>query len=262
MSRRDSYNPVAQEIPVDILNKAFKKDNVQEVFEEIRANTVFVPRNFTTTLNTTENLDGHTLNFVTGTATGYVLRLPNATSLFNGQNYIIANNSSSAISVTDFNGMPEFELLADSIGILYLRSNSTSSGIWEGFVVSGFATGIISYSITGSSPFTTSSSSDVLITGFSITPVAGQYSCWYSADITIGTNNRLADCVVYKVNSPEETTRRTVQGTSTNFRSAHQTLGIVSLNGSQAISVRANISGGNLTVGQRTFLLIRLGPEV
>ena len=261
MARRDDYNPVAQEIPVNILNKSFTKKNVQEVFEEIRSNTVFVPRYFTSIANTTENLDGHSLNFIAATATGYVLRLPEATGLFNGQNYIVANNSSSSVAITNFNGDPEFELLADSIGILYLRSNTTSSGVWEGFVVSGFATGVLSYNITGSTPFTTASPSDVLITGFSVTPVAGQYACWYSSDLTISTNNRLADCVIYKVGSPEETTRRTVQGTSSNFRSAHQSLGIISFNGSQAASVRTNISGGNLTVGQRTFLLIRLGPE-
>lgn len=255
-------SPVAQQIPFDILNKSFSKDNLQEAVEELRANTVFVPRYFTTILNTTELLDGHTLNFVTGTATGYILRLPDATTLFNGQNYIIANNSTATVSVVNFGNISEFELLADSIAVLYLRSNSTSTGIWEGFVVSGFATGILSYRLVSSTNFVTSSAADTLITGFSVTPVSGEYACWYSSDITITTNNRFAQCIFYRNGLAVETTRRTNQGTSSNFRANQQTLGVISVNGTQPIDVRVNISGGNLTVGQRTFLLIRLGPEV
>lgn len=255
-------SPVSAQIPFDILNKSFTKDNVQEVIEELRTNTVFVPRYFTTVLNTTDSLDGNTLNFVTGSATGYKLRLPNATTLFNGQNYIIANNSTSSISAVNFDNVSEFELLADSIAIIYLRSNSTNAGIWEGFTVSGFATGILSYRLVSSTNFTTSSAADTLITGFSVTPVAGEYACWYSSDITIATNNRLAQCVFYRDGVAVETTRRTNQGTSSNFRSNQQTLGVISVNGTQTVDVRLNISGGNLTTGQRTFILIRLGPEV
>lgn len=257
-----TMSPVAQSIPFDTLNLAFKKDNVQEVFEEIRKNTTFTPEYWTTSNNTTENLTESTLNFVNGTGVNYRLRLPNATTVFNGQNYIIVNKSSTAISIVNQSDMSIFELLADSIAVIYLRSNSTVNGIWDGFIVSGFATGILSYTLTSQTPFTTTSSADVLITGFSLLPVAGEYSCWYSQDMTIQQNNRLTNVVFYRAGTTRADTRRTVQGVSNNFRANHQTLGIISVNGNQSIDVRVNISAGQLTVGDRSLVLIRLGPEV
>lgn len=258
-----SYSPVARSVPFDVLNLAFTKNNVQEVFEEIRKNTVFTPVYYTTVASTTQNLDNTTLVFVTGSATNYKLRFPNATNLFNGQNYIIVNSSTAAIDVVDFSNNLKFNLLAGAIGVIYLRSNATTGGIWDGFVVSGFATGILSYNVTSDTIFTTSATTDTLITGFSITPVAGQYAVWVGADTRITTNNRLVDMVVYKDSTPIENTRRTIQGVSSNFRALHTTLGIVSVNGSNSISVRVRInSASSFEIRQRALLLIRLGPEV
>lgn len=258
-----SYSPVARSVPFDVLNLAFTKNNVQEVFEEIRKNTVFTPVYYTTVASTTQNLDDTTLVFVTGSATNYKLRFPNATNLFNGQNYIIVNSSTAAIDVVDFSNNLKFNLLAGAIGVIYLRSNATTDGIWDGFVVSGFATGILSYNVTSNTIFTTSATADTLITGFSITPVAGQYAVWVGADTRITTNNRLVDMVVYKDSTSIENTRRTIQGVSSNFRALHTTLGIVSVNGSNSISVRVRInSASSFVIRQRSLLLIRLGPGV
>lgn len=257
------YSPVAKSIPFDTLNVAFTKNNVQEVFEELRKNTVFTPVYYTSVASTTQNLDDTTLVFVTGTALNYKLRFPNATTLFNGQNYIIVNNSTAAIDVVDYGNNLKFNLLAGSVGVIYLRNNSTSNGIWEGFVVSGFATGILSYNVTSDTTFTTSATTDTLITGFSVTPVAGQYAIWIGADVLITTNNRLVDLVVYKDAISVENTRRTIQGVSSNFRALHTTLGIVSVNGSNTISGRVRInSASSFDIRQRSLLLIRLGPEV
>lgn len=258
-----SYSPVARSVPFDVLNLAFTKNNVQEVFEEIRKNTVFTPVYYTTVASTTQNLDDTTLVFVTGSATNYKLRFPNAINLFNGQNYIIVNSSTAAIDVVDFSNNLKFNLLAGAIGVIYLRSNATTNGIWDGFVVSGFATGILSYNVTSNTIFTTSATTDTLITGFSITPVAGQYAVWVEADTRIITSNRLVDMVVYKDSTSIENTRRTIQGVSANFRALHTTLGIVSVNGSNSISVHVRInSASSFEIRQRSLLLIRLGPEV
>lgn len=258
-----SYSPVARSVPFDVLNLAFTKNNVQEVFEEIRKNTVFTPVYYTTVASTTQNLNDTTLVFVTGSATNYKLRFPNATNLFNGQNYIIVNSSTAAIDVVDFSNNLKFNLLAGSIGVIYLRSNATANGIWDGFVVSGFATGIISYNVTSNTFFTTSATTDTLITGFSITPVAGQYAVWVGADTRIITNNRFVDMVVYKDSTSIENTRRTIQGVSSGFRALLTTLGIVSVNGSNSISVRVRINAASsFEIRQRSMLLIRLGPGV
>lgn len=254
-------SPTAGSIPFDKLNLAFTKDNVQEVFEEIRKNTVYTPDYLTTVLNTTENLHNSTLNFITGTQTGFNLRVPDATTLFNGQNYIVANQSSTSISILNNSNTQLFEVLAGSIAFIFLRSNSTPNGIWEGFIVSGFATGILSYKLTSSIDFVSASPTDTIITGLSLIPAAGEYAVWYSSSIIITTNNRFSDCLLYKNGAAVADTRRTVQGTSSNFSSSHQTTGVISVNGSESIDVRVNISGGNMTTSNRTLLLIRLGPE-
>lgn len=257
------YSPVARSIPFDKLNLAFTKDNVQEVFEEIRKNTVFTPVYYTSVASTTQNLDNNTLVFVTGSALNYKLRLPNATTLFNGQNYIIVNASTAEINVVDFGNNIKFNLLADSIAVIYLQNNTTANGIWNGFVVSGFATGIVNYNLTSNTAFTSSATTDTLITGFSLTPIAGQYAVWAHADVTITTNNRLLDMVIYKNTSAIENTRRTVRGTSSNFKALHSTLGIISVNGTDTLGVYVRVnSASSFTVGQRSLLLIRLGPEI
>jgi hypothetical protein len=90
-------------------------------------------------------------------------------------------------------------------------------------------------------------------------PVTGRYAVWFSADIDISQNNRLADCTIYNDGVAATDTKRTVQGVSSNFNSNFQTLGEVTVDGSKAIDIRVAISSGNLTVGGRTLLLIRLG---
>ncbi|MEO0271690.1 MAG: hypothetical protein ABIM30_01200 [candidate division WOR-3 bacterium] len=257
------YSPVARSIPFDAINLAFTKSNVQEVFEEIRKNTVFTPVYYTTIANTTQNLDDTTLNFITGSALNYKLKLPNATTLFNGQNYIIVNASTAEINVVDYGDNLKFNLLANSVATIYLQNNSTSEGIWDGFVVSGFATGIVNYNLTSNVSFTSSSTTDTAITGFSLIPVAGQYAVWVHVDATITTNNRLLDIVIYKNTTSIENSRRTIQGTSSNFRALHSTMGIISFNGTDTINIMVRInSSSSYTIGQRSLLLIRLGPEV
>lgn len=255
-------SPVSRAIPYDPTTGSIRSTNVQEVFQELRKNTTFDPEYTTTTLNGTLSLtfSNSTLHFVTGTQTGFKIKLPDATTLFNGQNYIIANESSASIQILDNNNTFLFEVLADSIATIFLQSNATVPGIWVGYVVSGFATGILSYNVISQVEFLTSSLSDVLITGFTVTPVAGTYGVWYSADIQIDTNNRVADCTIYRAGVALADTNREMQGTSTNFQTSQQTLGIVSVNGTQTIDVRVASSGGQIRIGNRSLLLIRLGP--
>jgi hypothetical protein len=263
MSRRDDFVPVAKEVALKTQNLSARSKNMQDVIDELQKQKVFDPEYTTLSLNGTLDLDNtnNTLHILTGSATGFSIELPDATTLFNGAQYIIANQSTATVFIKDSTGTQLIELLADSVSTIYLQSNNTVAGIWIGTVVSGFATGIISYNITSSVPFTTNSSSDVLITGFSITPLAGKYAAWYSSDIEIQQNNRLARCTIYKANSAIADSTRVVQGMSNNFVSAHQTLTTTSVNGSQALDVRVRVSGGNLTTNERSLLLIRLGPE-
>lgn len=260
--RRDQVIQAARGTPFDNSNTSIRSVTMQEVVEEMRKQTVHDPEYTTTTLNGFLNLSttNSTLHFISGTATGFTVKLPNATQLFKGQVYVIANESSASVDVEDFDGNFLFEILADSVATIFLQGNSTSAGIWVGYTVSGFATGILSYNIVSQTTFSTASSTDVLITGFTVTPVAGTYGVWYSADIEIVTNNRIADCTIYRAGVAIADTNREMQGTSSKFQTSQQTIGIVSVNGSQSVDVRVASSGGTINIGNRSLLLIRLGP--
>jgi hypothetical protein len=253
---------VARSTPFDVLNNSIKADNVQEAFEELRKQTVYEPQYTTLINNTIYSLtsDSSTLQFFTGTGTNTTVRLPNATTLANGHSFILANESSSAVAIQDGSNNALAELLSDSIAYYFLQDNGNAAGTWVGFVVSGFATGILSYTLSSEITFSTTSTTDVIITGFSLLPVAGRYSCWFNANISSGNNSSVNYYSIYrggvKINDSERI------ATSISSGASASTLAIVNVNGSQAVDVRVRRSANTLTVESRTLLLIRLGPEL
>ena len=120
---------------------------------------------------------------------------------------------------------------------------------------------VVNYTLTSATPFSTTSVTDQLITGFTLTPQSGTYACWFSCDAAITANNNLGQCVFYKAGAATTDSRRTAQGSSSNFQTQMSTMSIITFNGSQAIDVRVNISvaGNNFTINQRSMVLIRLG---
>jgi hypothetical protein len=261
---RDQFVQHARGTPFDILNTSLRKENLQEIVEELRKQTVYDPEHTVTTTSGDLNLstDSSTMQFFTGTAVGFDAILPNATTLFEGQSYILANESTASISIKDNTGTQIFELLAESIAIVFLQDNATSAGMWVGYVVSGFATGILSYNVTSSALFTTVSSTDVLITGFTVTPVAGRYAIWFNARMQSSSASATNNWLVYKngIAVPDSDRGARFGAASTDFGCSTQT--VSSVNGSQAIDIRVRRTGGTLSVFDRTITLIRLGPEV
>lgn len=253
--------PVAESIPFDNDGIKFNSENLQDVAEELRGNTVLSIENLTSTLNGNHDIlaNDSNLHVVSGTATGYSVTLPNATTLFKGRRFEILNTNIETVEVKDNGGNVLATLITDDNITLTLEDTITSNGNWITTVVTTAATGIISYVVETDTMFMTSSSTDVLITGFTVTPVTGRYAVWFSSDIDISQNNRLADCTIYSDGVASADTKRTVQGVSSNFNSNFQTLGEVIVNGSQMVDVRVAITAGNLTINGRTLLLIRLG---
>jgi hypothetical protein len=264
MSRRDVFVQHSRGTPFDIVNTSLRKENAQEVFEELRKQTVYDPEHTVTTLNGDLNLTNasSTLHFLTGTATGFDINLPDATTLFEGQTYILVNESTAGISIKDNSGTQIFELLAESIAIVFLQDNATSAGFWVGYVVSGFATGILSYNVTSSTLFTTTSSTDVLITSFEVTPVAGRYAVWFNARMQSSSASATNNWRIYKDGTGITDSDRGARfgAASTDFPCSTQS--VFSVNGSQSVDVRVRRTGGTLSVFDRTITLIRLGPEV
>jgi hypothetical protein len=258
-----SFSQICRSTPFDNILTSIRGNNAQEVFEELRKQTVYDPEFITTAASTNFPLTSasSTLQFVTGSALNSTVSFPTATSLFKGQLYIIANESSASVSVKNFGGIDLFELLSDSLGFFFLQDNSTSNGVWVGFSVSGFATGILSYNITDTLTFSTTSSTDVVITGFTVTPVAGRYAVWYNARTNSSNGSAINFWTVYKGGLSVVDSSRNARAGSNNADFTASTQTVISVNGSQAVDVRVRRTGGTINVYDRTLTLIRLGPE-
>lgn len=198
---------------------------------------------------------------LTGTTAGQIIQLPDATTLQNGHRFEFWNNSTQSVQVKNGSGTNLFVLSQNSISNLVLQSNSTTAGVWlsnqTAVVIAG---GITNYNIISSAAFATSSTTDVIITGFTITPQAGTYAVWYSASVVQSTSPVVVNWTIYKAGSAitdslrSQQTARAVQ----TMDCSSQT--IVQVNGSQAIDVRVATANGTLTVNQRSLILVRLGP--
>ena len=148
------------------------------------------------------------------------------------------------------------EIFFDNTGTLLVATDAEAA-IKE--ITNTVATGLLSYVLTSDITFSTDSASDVLITGFTVTPDSGRYAVYYSSDIVISQNNRIAQNVIYVDGAAVSNTRRRVQGISANFAANQQTVGQVIVSGSQVVDVRVNVSAGALDVNQRSLVLLRLG---
>jgi len=255
----------AQDIPYAKMSTAYRagSDNVKSALDELRLLKLYVPVDTSTTLNGTLTLDvsSNTLNIIDGTATGYSVQLPDATTINHGSSYIIANASSESISLKDGAGTILLTLNQDDVVEAILEADGAPAGSWLTLVTSGSATGITSYVVESNTSFLTSSTTDVLITGFTTTPISGRYAVFYSSDIIISQNNKISQSVVFVDGVANENTRRDVQGVGSNFVASQQSIGEVTVNGSQAVDIRVNINSGSLTVKQRSLILIRLGSS-
>lgn len=235
--------------------------DVDLALQEIRKFTLREPMETTSTASGTLNLDNtsNTVQIILGTAIGYSVELPDATTISAGSTYFIANQSSESIEIKDGAGTVLLTLIAGDTIEALLETAGSVAGTWITIITSGSATGITSFVVTSNTTFVTSSSSDVIITGFTVIPVQGRYYVAFSADLTISNNNRLAECVVYAGGVANENTRRQVQGVSSNFSSSFNTIGEITVDGSEAVDVRVNITANTLTVTNRSMILIRLG---
>ena len=251
----------APDIPFIPAASSLRSTNVSDVLKELRQTIVYEPDELTSSLDGTHQIAAldNSLHIVSGSATGYSIKLPDATTQFKGVKYEVANQSSQPISIKDFNGGSLATLNPADVLIATLQSNSTAAGVWVLLSISSIASGVQAFNVTASSEFSTDSVTDILLTGLSITPSSGTWGVWFSANIVITANNRIAECTVYKDGVAVEDTRRDVQGVGSNYKSNFQTLGIISVNGSQALDIRVNITAGSLNITGRSFLIIRLG---
>lgn len=224
----------------------------------------YLPVSTVTSLNGTLSLSVNSvcLNFLTGTAAGYSVQLPNATTLLSGRCFIIVNTTSQIVNIKDGSGVTLFQLSQNSIGYLYLQLNTNAAGAWTYYQVlaSSTASGIINYNLTSTTPFSTTSTTDVLITAFTLTPQAGTYAVWYNASVLHTTTPIPHYWSLYKAGVKVTDSERQQDTAHSNQVMVDTTMAIINVNGSQAIDVRVRRgTTGTLTVNARSLLLIRLG---
>jgi len=225
------------------------------------ANSLLASTQATAASTKTLTLSSNTIQIFTGTTVGQIVKLPVATTLAIGHHFYFINKSNQNISVQTQNGVLLFTIGLTSVAELYLDNASTANGTWTYYqsFISGTATGIQNYVVASGTNFTTSNGSDTLITGFSVTPFAGRYAVWFSTDLIIESNNKIAECTQYYGGIANANTVRDLQGTGSNYRGSINSIGEATVNGSQAVDVRVKVTGGSVTIGQRSMFLIRLG---
>lgn len=106
----------------------------QEVENVFTKNTIkYKQTATTTTLNGTLTLTASSKSIQTlnGTATGFSVVLPNATTLVDMWHYIVINNSTKSISVKNNAGTLLYTVTNGSFCYIYLQDNSTANGSWS-----------------------------------------------------------------------------------------------------------------------------------
>ena len=251
----------AQDIPFDKTGLKFNATDIRSALDELRNNTILPLVALTSSASGNYNVStfGSNLHVVSGSATNYSVTLPDATLMFIGRVFEIVNSSSQTIQVKDNSGTVLANLISGDSGKFTLETKPNAAGTWLSVVITSAATGITSYVITSNTQFNTTSPTDALIAGFTVTPVNGRYATFFSSDLQIVSNNAVAEFVNFVDGSAVSNTRRKVQGVSSNFVSQSSFIGQINVNGAQAVDVRVNITSNTLRVNERSLVLIRLG---
>jgi hypothetical protein len=210
------------------------------------------------TLSLTSSSNG--TQYFSGSTAGQILKLPNATTLPNGFQFTILNNGTQSIALQDNGGNALATISQATILTAILISNATSNGVWVLFTISATATGILNYNVVSSTNFATSANVDTLITGMTVTPQAGTYAIWFNAENTGSGSGQQLDCTVYNNGIAVADSKRSNLSTSGVHVFQSSTMTISQFSGSAACDIRVNANGNGMTIGQRSMLLIRLGP--
>lgn len=129
-------------------------------------------------------------------------------------------------------------------------------GAWRSLVNDGY------WEASATASTTTTSSTDVLMSGMTLTPPAGTYMAWFSGSVGQSAANNTVTVSIYAGGSQIAHTQRVNTPTLTFSAGAARTTvatnGVVTVNGSQAVEIRWRRNAGTATCDQRTFNLIQV----
>lgn len=253
---RDGSRPMAGNL--DLNNNDIS--NINKTSNKI---LVTSPQYTTVTTGGTLTLDdsSSTIQFLTGVAAGFNVVLPDATTISPGTNYEIYNRTSSPVVLKYSDGSTLGVISVESVASLILQNNSTSKGVFSPFTIEiAQAAGILNYSASSLTPFSTSSSVYVPITDFVVVPAAGKYAIWFNCSASSVTNNSLTYLALYRGNTIIAESERVTQSVASNFTFQMNTLAVADFDGTQELRVYVRVTTGTLTVTARTGVATRLGP--
>lgn len=129
-------------------------------------------------------------------------------------------------------------------------------GAWRSLVNDGY------WEASATASTTTTSSTDVLMSGMTLTPPAGTYMAWFSGSVGQSAADNTVTVSIYAGGSQIAHTQRVNTPTPTFSAGAARTTvatnGVVTVNGSQAVEIRWRRNAGTATCDQRTFNLIQV----
>ena len=223
---------------------------------------VHVPNLTATTLNGTITLisTSQSLQILTGSAAGCSLVLPSATTIIVGQLYEVYNQSSASVLLKNAAGttLTYIPPLAVTFCILQVAGSSAGTWITYGNTI-GTAAGIVNYKITSSTTFTTASATDVIITGFTVTPTQGTYASWYNSSATVATNNSIMRSTIFKNGVAIADSVRASQASGGGWSGMASSMTVATFTGTDTCDVRVRSSSGSISVLDRTLIMTRLG---
>lgn len=201
----------------------------------------------------------------TGATAGQIVKLPDATTLVVGAWYEIINlNTTITIALQDNSGTALATIPAvNGVAFCRLLTNGSAAGTWS--VMTDFPA--FYQEVTSAAGMSLTSTTDVLVTGMTMTPAAGVYRVTFDSTLNNTTTNNAQTWGVgvyvggvQNANSDRSYISQTNSfGTATPGSSALVTSATVTVNGSQAIEIRARRSAGTVTINNRNMTIIRVG---
>lgn len=152
-----------------------------------------------------------------------------------------------------FNGTSWVRLAAGTAGQVLQTNGAGANPSWTSPAANPAVTAINVATTT-----TTTSATDVLMSGMTTTPGAGNYMVWFSGDVSNGSNNTDVYTSLYvggtQVSGSERYYRRGNQTISNSFASMAR----VTVNGAQAIEGRWRTSGGTASCINRQLYFMQV----
>jgi hypothetical protein len=224
--------------------------------------SILIPRQLTATNNGSVNLLGtdKAVVYVTGTATGYSLVLPDSTTLQLGTYFEIYNENTLAITIKNNSGTTLFTINASSVAKITLQVSGTQNGTWSIWSLeTEVASGISNVNVTSTTGFPITSTTDVIVTDMTLTPIAGTYLLIFNSSNSSTNNNALNYVSLYKDAVQIAGSERVTQSVASNFVFQTSTTAVTTFNGVQQLRLYGRVSTGTFTINARTLIALRLG---